>query len=138
MNQIIIESESELQNAANELLSKNSQSKIFAFYGHMGAGKTTFIKEICKTLGTQETVTSPTFAIINEYKSILHGNIYHFDFYRIEKPEEAMDMGYEEYFYNNNYCFIEWPEKIENLLPLETIKVKIEETINKTRTITWL
>jgi len=137
MNKISIKSESELLNAAKEFISQNEKNKIFAFYGKMGAGKTTFIKEICKYLGSTDTITSPTFAIVNEYNSTLYGKIFHFDFYRVEKQEEVYDLGYEEYLFNNNYCFIEWPERIENLLPPETIKVTIAENNDKSRIITW-
>lgn len=90
---------------------------IIEFYGSMGAGKTTFIREICSQLGVEDVVTSPTFAIINEYRMREGGRCYHFDFYRINKLEEVMDMGYEEYFYSGNLCLIEWPEMIEELLP---------------------
>ena len=137
MNKISIKSESELLNAAKEFISQNEKNKIFAFYGKMGAGKTTFIKEICKYLGSTDTITSPTFAIVNEYNSTLYGKIFHFDFYRVEKQEEVYDLGYEEYLFNNNYCLIEWPERIENLLPPETIKVTIAENNDKSRIITW-
>lgn len=98
---------------------------IFAFYGSMGAGKTTFIKSICENLGIKDVINSPTFAIINEY-SLPNGKpAFHFDFYRLKTAEEAFDLGYEEYFYSGNKCFIEWPEKIESLLPDDCIKVYI-------------
>ncbi|HAC72096.1 MAG TPA: tRNA (adenosine(37)-N6)-threonylcarbamoyltransferase complex ATPase subunit type 1 TsaE, partial [Porphyromonadaceae bacterium] len=109
--------------------------KVFAFYGAMGAGKTTFIKAVCEGLGVQETITSPTFAIINEYRDNEGNSIYHFDFYRIHKLEEAFDFGYEDYFYSGNLCFIEWPELVEPLLPGNTVKVYITGTDAGTRTI---
>ncbi len=102
------------------------QNTVFAFYGKMGAGKTTFIKAVCEQLGVQDTVTSPTFAIVNEYEAAQGRPIYHFDFYRIKKVSEAYDMGCEEYFYSGYPCFIEWPELIEEVLPEETVSVTIE------------
>jgi tRNA threonylcarbamoyladenosine biosynthesis protein TsaE len=110
--------------AAQALLDFAENQKIFLFYGQMGAGKTTFIKILCQSLGVNEPVTSPTFSIVNEYNGS-NAKIYHFDFYRLKKQEEALDMGYEEYFYSNQYCFIEWPEKIPDLLPLHYVKVNI-------------
>lgn len=102
------------------------ENTVFAFYGKMGAGKTTFIKAVCEQLGVQDTVTSPTFAIVNEYEAAQGRPIYHFDFYRIKKVSEAYDMGCEEYFYSGHPCFIEWPELIEEVLPEETVSVTIE------------
>ena len=103
----------------------------------MGAGKTTFIKAICEILGVDDVITSPTFAIVNEYRSDLAGElVYHFDFYRIKKLEEVYDMGYEDYFYSGALCFIEWPELIEELLPGNTVKVSIVETDNGGREVT--
>lgn len=111
-------------------------ARVFAFYGDMGAGKTTFIKAVCRELGVQEDVTSPTFAIVNEYESnTLDQPIYHFDFYRINSEEEAYDMGCEEYFYSGSYCFIEWPEKISNLLPDQITNVYVKVLDDTTRTI---
>jgi tRNA threonylcarbamoyladenosine biosynthesis protein TsaE len=115
---------SQIPNSASEIIKFAEDSRIFLFYGDMGAGKTTLIKALCERLGTTETVTSPTFSIVNEYE----GNderIYHFDFYRLKNETEALDMGYEEYFYSGAYCFIEWPEKIPNLLPDHYISIKI-------------
>ena len=109
--------------------------KVFAFYGAMGAGKTTFIKALCEELGVEETITSPTFAIINEYRDGGGNSIFHFDFYRINKLEEAFDFGYEDYFYSGNLCFIEWPERIEPLLPAGTVKVYIDGSDDGVRTI---
>ncbi len=122
---IVINNLSELESAANELLNACEGKKVFAFYGSMGAGKTTFIKAICETLGVSESITSPTFSIVNEYLSDKGGKIYHFDFYRIKSVSEAYDMGYEDYFYSNAFCFIEWPEKIAGLIPENNVKVKI-------------
>ena len=118
--------------------SKNIQSNIFAFYGKMGAGKTTFIKALCKALGVEDAVNSPTFTIINEYRSAKGFPIYHFDFYRINKLQEALDVGVEEYFSGNGLCLIEWPEKIAEILPEDHIKVIIAEQENHSRLISIL
>jgi tRNA threonylcarbamoyladenosine biosynthesis protein TsaE len=107
---------------------------VFAFYGSMGAGKTTFIKAICEELGVEDVITSPTFAIVNEY-SLSTNTIYHFDFYRIKKLEEVYDMGFEDYFYSGALCFIEWPELIEEVLPDDAVKVTITEQPDGTRTV---
>ena len=125
MKQIIVSSISELSTAALQLLQQLDGKKIIAFQGQMGAGKTTFIKAICEELGVKDNISSPTFSIVNEYKSAKGEKIYHFDFYRIKNLEEAYDMGYEDYFYSNAYCFVEWPEKIEGLLPDGTVMVNI-------------
>lgn len=114
--------------AAAEFLKELGDRKIVAFYGSMGAGKTTFIKAICDVLGVTDTVNSPTFAIVNEYLAANGESVYHFDFYRIKKIEEAFDFGYEDYFYSGNLCLIEWPELIEELLPEDTVRVQIAET----------
>lgn len=119
---------SEIPQAARQFLSEMADSKVFAFYGAMGAGKTTFIKAVCEEMGVRETVTSPTFAIINEYHTDKGDTVYHFDFYRINKLEEVFDFGYEDYFYSGNVCFIEWPELIEPLLPPNAVKIAITET----------
>lgn len=114
------------------------EDTVFAFNGQMGAGKTTFIKSLCEALGVSETVTSPTFAIVNEYRSDETGElIYHFDFYRIKKLEEAYDMGCEDYFYSGAVCLIEWPELVEDLLPGNTVWVDIKVNDDETRTISW-
>lgn len=118
---------SALQESARLLLNNFPNDRIFAFYGAMGAGKTTFIKAICHELGSNDYVTSPTFALINEYSTTEGSVIYHFDFYRIKKLEEAFDLGYEDYIYSGNYCFIEWPEMIEQLLPEGIVEVRIKE-----------
>ena len=109
---------------------------VFAMYGKMGAGKTTFTKAVCECLGVEDVINSPTFAIVNEYRSDSGELIYHFDFYRIKKLEEVYDMGYEDYFYSGALCFIEWPELIEELLPGNAIKVTIEEVENGERKVT--
>lgn len=126
---------SELPRAAANLLDSFPNSRIFLFFGEMGAGKTTFIKAICNKLAVTDTVSSPSYSIINEYQ-YPGGQLYHFDFYRLEKETEALDMGYEEYFYNGNYCLIEWPEKIINLWPEEFVEVKIRHLGEGERQIT--
>jgi len=117
----------QIHQTARAFLKANEGKTVFAFYGAMGAGKTSFIKAICEELGVEDVINSPTFAIVNEYAIPSGGRIYHFDFYRINKIEEAYDMGYEEYFYSGEYCFIEWPEMIETLLPEGCTKVYIDE-----------
>ena len=124
----------DLDKAASVILQFASTVRMFLFYGDMGAGKTTLIKALCERLGTREPVTSPTFAIVNEYK-IPGDKIYHFDFYRLKDQSEAFDLGYEEYFYSGAYCFIEWPEKIPGLLPDNYINVKITVAENGSRQI---
>ena len=115
-----------LDAVAGKLIRQFPDHHIFAFYGKMGAGKTTFIQSVCKILGTPDNVTSPTFALINEYKTLQQKSIFHFGFYRIKDIEEAFDLGYEDYLFSGNYCLIEWPEMIEPLLPENIVKVKIE------------
>ena len=122
---IVVNCISELERAATSLLELTNDNNIICFYGEMGVGKTTFIKEICKKLGVEDTVSSPTFSIINEYLTENNESVYHFDFYRIEKEEEAFDIGYEEYFYQGNLCLIEWPKKISSIIPENIIKVQI-------------
>lgn len=124
--QIVCNKISELSGIARLLIEKYPDQRLFAFYGEMGAGKTTFIQYLCDFLGFEETVSSPTFSLVNVYQTKEDETIYHFDFYRIEKLEEVYDMGYEEYFYSGNYCFLEWPEKISQLLPPDVIEVRIE------------
>jgi tRNA threonylcarbamoyladenosine biosynthesis protein TsaE len=119
---------------AKEIIS-SAKYKIILFYGEMGSGKTTLIKEILKQLGVEDIVNSPTFSIVNEYHSRKGEIIYHFDFYRIENEEEALDIGIEEYFYSNNWCFVEWPDKVENLLPLESVAIHLTINQGNTRTI---
>lgn len=122
-----------IHEAAKEFVKEMGEGKVFAFYGKMGAGKTTFIKALCEVLGVEDVITSPTFAIINEYTDGKGDPIYHFDFYRIKKLEEVYDMGYEDYFYSGNLCLLEWPELIEDILPENVIKVTIEEQPDGTR-----
>ena len=117
----------ELPAISAELMSFAENSRIFLFYGEMGSGKTTLIKSLCEYLGMAEPATSPTFSIVNEYQG-RDSKIYHFDFYRLKNETEALDMGYEEYFYSGAYCLIEWPGKIPNLLPEHYVRVKIEVT----------
>ncbi len=122
---IIVNNLSELPTAAAKLLEACKEKRIFAFNGAMGAGKTTFIKAVCKALGVKDTISSPTFSIVNEYVSAGGIKIYHFDFYRINSQDEAYDMGYEDYFYSNAYCFVEWPEKVAELIPPDHVEVNI-------------
>jgi tRNA threonylcarbamoyladenosine biosynthesis protein TsaE len=126
MSEIIIHSLEDIKRAASEFVALIGNRRIFAFYGHMGAGKTTFIKAICEELGVTDAVSSPTFAIVNEYASTM-GSIYHFDFYRIKRSSEVLDLGFEDYAYSGNLCLMEWPELIEEFLPEETVEVHIEE-----------
>ena len=124
-----------IHSIARQFISQMGSSKVFAFYGSMGAGKTTFIKAVCEELGVTDVITSPTFAIVNEYtiapktkdenENQTGEPVYHFDFYRIKKLEEVFDMGFEDYFYSGHLCFIEWPELIEDLLPEDAVKIKI-------------
>jgi tRNA threonylcarbamoyladenosine biosynthesis protein TsaE len=128
--------------AAREFIEHIGEHRVFAFYGEMGAGKTTFIKAICEELGVEDVITSPTFAIVNEYSLTSHlspltSKIYHFDFYRIKKLEEVYDMGFEDYFYSGALCFIEWPELIEEVLPEDAVKVNITENADGSRTINY-
>ena len=132
---IKIDSLDNIHVAAKEFLDNMGDGKVFAFYGKMGAGKTTFVKAICEELGVEDVITSPTFAIVNEYTAGNGDPIYHFDFYRIKKLDEVYDMGYEDYFYSGALCFIEWPELVEELLPGNTVKVTIEENEDGSRTV---
>ena len=136
MKQIIIKDTEHINEAAREFVSAMGNNTIFAFYGKMGAGKTTFIKAICEEMGVEDAVTSPTFAIVNEYHTAEDDLIYHFDFYRIKREEEVYDIGYEDYIESGCPCFMEWPELIENLLPEDTVKVTIEEQADGTRLVT--
>ncbi len=123
-----------LAEAAQQVLNTFPQERVFLFYGQMGAGKTTFINEICQALGVTDHTSSPTFSIVNEYDSE-SGTIYHFDFYRLKDEVEALDMGYEEYFYSGAYCFVEWSEKIPNLIPENPLKIHIQTNDDLSRTI---
>jgi len=134
--QIKVSNLSELPNAAKQILEEIKERKIIAFYGNMGAGKTTLITELCRALNVVDTISSPTFSLVNEYHTQNDEIIFHFDFYRIEKQEEVYDFGYEEYFYSENLCLIEWPELIENLLPEDYLTIKIEIIDNDSRLIT--
>ena len=142
--EIVIEDIQHIHEAARQFIGQIGQHRVFAFYGKMGAGKTTFIKAVCEELGVEDVITSPTFAIVNEYEipetnlksqiSILNSQkLYHFDFYRIKRIEEVYDMGYEDYFYSGSLCFIEWPELIEELLPDDAVRVSIVEQPDQKR-----
>ncbi len=131
---ITIQSPETIHEAAKEFVANMGDANVFAFYGSMGAGKTTFIKAICEELGVDDVITSPTFAIVNEYTG-RDTTIYHFDFYRIKRMEEVYDMGYEDYIYSNAICFMEWPELIEPLLPEDAVKVCITAQADGTRTV---
>lgn len=120
---------------AIDILQTTEPHRVYAFYGKMGAGKTTFIKAICEELGVEDVITSPTFALVNEYTAGNGDPIYHFDFYRIKKIDEVYDMGYEDYFYSGNLCFLEWPELIEDLLPEDVTKVTIHTEEDGSRTV---
>lgn len=126
MREINVNGLGDVADAAEEILEALDGRNVVAFFGAMGAGKTTLIKEICAKLGSEDVVTSPTFALVNRYEAAEGRPIYHFDFYRIERPEEAFDMGYEEYFYSDGLCLVEWSEKIEELLPDDVMRVEIE------------
>lgn len=133
--QFIVDKIADLAAAAERIIAQYPEERVLLFYGHMGAGKTTFVNALCKALGVQDSTSSPTFSIVNEYASA-QGPLYHFDFYRLNDETEALDLGYEEYFYSGNYCFVEWPEKIPNLLPTNYLKISIETMDNQSRSIT--
>lgn len=128
---------SDLLPIAKTMLADTEDDRIFAIEAKMGAGKTTLIKVLCKILGVEETVSSPTFSIVNEYEAADFHSVFHFDFYRINKMEEVFDIGYEEYFYSGEYCFIEWPEMVLELLPESYVYVSIEVNDNDERVISW-
>ncbi len=134
---ILINNLEEIENVADRFLKLTAGSNVIAFYGTMGAGKTTFIKAICKVLGVPDTVNSPTFTIINEYRTKEGKSIYHFDFYRIDKIEEAYDIGFDEFIENGYLSLIEWPEKIETLLPDNILRVQINVLENEVREIVF-
>ena len=132
---LTIHSIEDITPAAQEFIAAMGDNTVFAFYGKMGAGKTTFIKAVCQALGVTDVINSPTFAIVNEYLDGQGSPIYHFDFYRIKRQQEVLDIGYEDYIYSGCVCFMEWPELIEDILPEETVRVSIEEQPDGTRTI---
>jgi len=138
MNELktLVNIQSELSKAANDLLQFAGGKKVIAFFGEMGSGKTTFIKAICEQLQVKSAMSSPTFSLVNEYITSENRPVYHFDFYRIKNEKDAIEIGVEEYFYSGNYCFVEWPEKILNLLPKEFVRVDIEVE-NELRIITF-
>lgn len=131
---LIASSLSDLPNIAQQIISHAGDARIFLFYGDMGAGKTTLIKALCGELGSTDVITSPTFSIVNEYAG--PNKIYHFDFYRLKNQSEALDIGCEEYFYSGSYCFIEWPDKIPDLLPDNYVRINIEALEDKSRKVT--
>jgi len=133
MISLVIKDIEHIREAARKFIENMGESRVFAFYGKMGAGKTTFVKAVCEELGVEDVITSPTFAIINEYEG--DETIYHFDFYRIKKLEEVYDMGYEDYFYSGALCFIEWPELIEEILPDDAVRVSITEQADGSRLV---
>jgi len=135
MIELKIKNLDEIEQTAKDFILQMGKNRIFAFYGEMGVGKTSFIKQLCQSLGVNQEVTSPTFSLVNEYETEEGEIIYHFDFYRIENPEEALDFGLYEYLDSGNICFLEWPEMIENLLPEETIKIQIGLNKDQSRTI---
>ena len=133
--EIKINSLDNIHEAAKAFLAGMGTAKVFAFYGKMGAGKTTFIKAICEELGVEDVITSPTFALVNEYTAGNGAPVYHFDFYRIKRLDEVYDMGYEDYFYGGNLCLLEWPELIEDILPDDAMRVSITEQEDGSRVI---
>ena len=135
MDSLILKSLSDLNIVADKFLRLMRDKKVFAFFGPMAVGKTTFIKALCNELGVVEIVTSPTFALVNEYQTGEGEVIYHFDFYRIKKIEEVYDFGYEDYFFSGNYCFIEWPDKVAEILPENVVFVQMVENEDESRTI---
>ena len=135
MKTIAIESLESIDAAAKEFAVALGENRIVAFYGSMGAGKTTFISALCRYFGVEDDVCSPTFTIVNEYRAADGDSIFHFDFYRIDSLKEAVDIGFEEYLYSGSLCLIEWPEKVEQLLPEETLNVKITATGDDSRII---
>jgi tRNA threonylcarbamoyladenosine biosynthesis protein TsaE len=126
MTTFVSKSPDDLSEIARQLVSQFNNERVIAFYGEMGAGKTTLIKSVCKALGTEDAVSSPTYSLVNEYHTLQGDSIYHFDFYRIESLAEAIDLGFDEYLYSNSYNLIEWPEKIIDLLPSQYVKVSIK------------
>tara|TARA_R110002049_G_scaffold183679_8_gene351672 strand:+ start:4537 stop:4944 length:408 start_codon:yes stop_codon:yes gene_type:complete len=123
-----------LPEIASEIIT-SVKNKTLLFYGEMGVGKTTLIKQICKQLGVLDNISSPTFSLVNEYQTSKEEKVFHFDFYRITDEEEALDMGIEDYLYNNDWCLIEWPQNVENLLPLESVEIHLSTLENGQRSI---
>ena len=132
---LTIHSIEDITPAAQEFIAAMDDNTVFAFYGKMGAGKTTFIKAVCQALGVTDVINSPTFAIVNEYLDGQGSPIYHFDFYRIKRQQEVLDIGYEDYIYSGCVCFMEWPELIEDLLPADAVRVTITQQEDGTRVI---
>ena len=137
MNEVVIKNLADIDRAAEEFLSKIGDSKLIAFYAPMGSGKTTFTTALCRVLGVGDAVCSPPFTIINEYVAADGESIFHFDFYRITKPSEAMDIGLYDYLDSGCLCLMEWPENVEELLPEETLKVTIKVNPDQSRTLVW-
>jgi len=135
--EFVAKSPDDLLPIAKDIIKATKGQYVFAFYGKMGAGKTTLIKSFCRALDVIDEVNSPTFSIINEYFTSMEESVFHFDFYRIKKIEEVYDIGYEEYIYSDNYCFMEWPELIVELLPPTYVYISIEETDNGDRKINF-
>ena len=136
MKRIILDDMDSLPQAAEEIIREMKNRRVIAFFGGMGAGKTTLTAEIVKQLGSDDTVTSPTFALVNQYRTFGGEHIYHFDFYRIKSTAEAFDIGYEEYFYSGDICIVEWSEKIEELLPDDAMRISIDAEPDGRRIIT--
>ena len=134
---ITIQSIETIDDAARQFIKVMGERKIIAFYGAMGAGKTTFIKAICEALGVKDVINSPTFSIVNEYLDGKGNSIFHFDFYRLKREEEAYDIGFDDYVYSGCVCLMEWPELVENLLPEETVKVHIQEAEDGKRIVSF-
>lgn len=132
---IKIESLQDIERAARQFVEAMGDRKVLAFYGPMGVGKTTFIKAICKELQVDDVITSPTFAIVNEYQTRQGQPVFHFDFYRIRKIEEVFDMGYEDYLYSGALCLIEWPELAEDILPADTVAVRLSQQPDGSRAV---
>jgi tRNA threonylcarbamoyladenosine biosynthesis protein TsaE len=136
MDELYMSHPGEIPSAAGSLLKTFKDNRVFAFYGEMGVGKTTFIKALCTVLKVSDLVSSPSFGLLYEYRRKVEQAVYHFDFFRIEKVEEILDLGYEEYFFSGCYCFIEWPEFAEELLPADAIRLHMRENSDHSRTIT--
>lgn len=136
-HQLVIPSLSEIDRVAEEFLREIGDNTLIAFYAPMGSGKTTFTTAITRVLGVKDAVCSPTFTIINEYRTAKGDSMFHFDFYRINRLSEAMDLGLDDYFYSGCLCIMEWPENIEELLPEETLKVTITVNTDGSRTLSW-